>query len=65
MINLSRISAPQRATLEQRKAQGFTVIEVTDAIRVTRHGDSRIILPDGSEKRAHHQVVPARPRGRA
>lgn len=56
----------QRVTLTQLERDNFTlVVEAEEIVRVTRHGDCRVILPDGTQKRGHH--VPrghAKPPGR-
>ena len=59
------MTAAQRLTLAQLKAQGFAlVVEGGDIVRVTRHGDNRVIMTDGSQKRAHHVATgQAKPRG--
>lgn len=45
----------QRVTWQQLERDRFTlVLEAGDIVRVTRHGDNRVILPDGRQKRAHH-----------
>lgn len=43
----------QRVTLAQ--LPGFTVVEETaEVVRVTRNGDNRVILRDGTQKRGQH-----------
>lgn len=57
----------QRATYDARVKEGFKlVVESGDIVRVTRHGDNRVIYKDGSQKRGHH-VAPGqlKTRGRA
>lgn len=57
----------QTATYNARVKEGFKlVLESGDIVRVTRHGDSRVIFKDGTEKRGHH-VAPGqlKTRGRA
>lgn len=45
----------QRVTLALLEREQFTqVVEGGDIVRVTRHGDCRVILPDGTQKRGHH-----------
>ncbi len=45
----------QHMTLDQLQRAGFQlVVEGGDVVRVTRHGDCRVILQDGLQKRGHH-----------
>lgn len=45
----------QRSTLQQLQRDGFTlVVEALEIVRVTRNGDHRVILRDGTQKRGHH-----------
>lgn len=45
----------QRLTLTLLEREGFKqVLEIRDIVRVTRHGECRVILPDGTQKRGHH-----------
>jgi len=45
----------QRITLQQLEREGFRqVVEGREIVRVTRNGDNRVILRDGSQKRGHH-----------
>lgn len=45
----------QRVTLQQLQAQDFRLVdESTEVVRVTRNGDNRVILRDGSQKRGQH-----------
>jgi hypothetical protein len=49
------MSPAQRRTLTQLQAQGFTlVVEAREIVRVSRHGDHRVIFTDGTQKRGHH-----------
>ena len=57
----------QRATVNLLQKDGFNlVLEGGDIVRVTRHGDCRVIMPDGLQKRGHHvprgQKKPREPR---
>lgn len=48
----------QEMTLQQLQRERFTVVEeTTEIVRVTRNGDNRLILRDGSQKRGHHVVL--------
>lgn len=45
----------QRITLQQLEQQGFRKVdETTEIVRVTRNGDNRVIMRDGSQKRGQH-----------
>ena len=45
----------QRFTLAQLQREGFQqVVESLEVVRVTRHGDCRVIFPNGQQKRGHH-----------
>lgn len=45
----------QQRTLQQLQRQNFKVIcRSRDIIRVTRNGDNRVIMRDGTQKRGHH-----------
>lgn len=45
----------QRATLQRLGREGFSlVVEGRDIVRVTRNGDNRVIMRDGTQKRGHH-----------
>lgn len=45
----------QRMTLQQLEQQGFRKVdETTEIVRVTRNGDNRVIMRDGSQKRGQH-----------
>jgi len=45
----------QQQTLATLKREGFAlVVEAREVVRVTRNGDNRVILRDGSQKRGHH-----------
>lgn len=45
----------QRVAWEQLERQGFRiVVESRDIVRVTRNGDNRVIMKDGTQKRGHH-----------
>ncbi|MBA1195258.1 hypothetical protein G7007_20760 [Pseudomonas entomophila] len=49
----------QRITLQQLQQEGFhLVLEAREVVRVTRNGDNRVIMRDGSQRRGHH-VDPA------
>lgn len=49
------MTAAQRATVNQLKADGFEVIATSvEVVRVTKGADRRIVFPDGSQKRANH-----------
>ena len=51
----------QRMTLQKLERDGFKMIcQSKEIVRVTRNGDNRVIMADGSQKRAHHQT-PAKP----
>ena len=62
MIDLRtlNITAAQRAALQPMVADGFQVLEVSDVVRVSRHGDNRVVRRDGSQLRGQHQVRKAR-----
>ncbi len=50
----------QRETWQLLGRVGFSlVLEAGEIVRVTRHGDNRVILPDGSQKRGHHETPKA------
>lgn len=45
----------QRDTLNRLQRERFTVVcEGRDIVRVTRNGDHRVIMRDGTQKRGHH-----------
>lgn len=45
----------QYKTVEALKAEGFTIsAEGKDVVRLARGADKRIVMADGSQKRAHH-----------
>lgn len=45
----------QQRTLQLLRREAFTVVcEGRDIVRVTRNGDNRVILRDGTQKRGHH-----------
>lgn len=45
----------QARTLQLLQTQGFCQVdETTEIVRVTRNGDNRVILRDGSQKRGQH-----------
>lgn len=45
----------QRLTWLQLERMGFTQVgEAGGVVRVTRNGDNRVIMGDGSQKRGHH-----------
>lgn len=45
----------QRLALQQLQAQGFRLVDETaEIVRVTRNGDNRVILRDGTQKRGQH-----------
>jgi len=45
----------QRMTLKQLEQQGFRKVDETaEIVRVTRNGDNRVIMRDGSQKRGQH-----------
>lgn len=49
----------QRLTWQTLERDGFRlVLEAGEIVRVTRNGDNRVIMRDGSQKRGHH-VDPA------
>lgn len=50
------ITAAQRMTLQTQVAEGFQVVEVSDVVRISKHGDNRLVKPDGAILRAQHQV---------
>ncbi|MBP5971036.1 hypothetical protein [Pseudomonas iridis] len=51
------MTAAQRLTLSRLQGQGFVlVLEAREIVRVTRHGDHRVILANGTQKRGHHAV---------
>ena len=55
----------QQRTLDTLKREGFAlVVEAREVIRVTRNGDNRVILRDGSQKRGHHVDVAQLGQGR-
>lgn len=45
----------QLKTVEALRAEGFTIsAEGKDVVRLARGADKRIVMADGSQKRAHH-----------
>lgn len=45
----------QVRTLQQLERQGFRKLaEGREIVRVTRNGDNRVIMRDGTQKRGHH-----------
>lgn len=45
----------QRLVLQRLQREGFAmVLEAKEIVRVTRNGDNRVIMRDGSQKRGHH-----------
>lgn len=45
----------QCKTVEALKAEGFTIsAEGKDVVRLARGADKRIVMADGTTKRAHH-----------
>lgn len=45
----------QQMTLQRLQLEGFNmVLEAKEIVRVTRNGDNRVIMRDGSQKRGHH-----------
>lgn len=55
----------QQRTLQQLEREGFRKLaEGREIVRVTRNGDNRVIMRDGSQKRGHH-VAPVALAGRS
>lgn len=47
----------QRGTVEMRKAEGFKVVEqCSNATRISKGADHRVVFRDGSEKRGNHST---------
>lgn len=46
--------AQQRIVQQLQREQFKVVCEGREIVRVTRNGDNRVILRDGSQKRGHH-----------
>lgn len=45
----------QQRTLQQLEREGFRKLaEGREIVRVTRNGDNRVIMRDGTQKRGHH-----------
>lgn len=45
----------QQITVQQLQREGFTVVEENrEVVRMTRNGDNRVIMRDGSQKRGQH-----------
>lgn len=42
----------QRITVSRMQSEGFTVSEKDDAVIIVRGNDYRLVMPDGSQKRA-------------
>ena len=46
----------QRKTVTQLVADGFRVVlAAKEIVRVTKGADCRVVMQDGSQKRAHHR----------
>lgn len=49
------MTAAKLKTVEALRAEGFTIsAEGKDVVRLARGADKRIVMADGSQKRAHH-----------
>jgi hypothetical protein len=49
------MTQPQRITVTQLQAEGFDItLEAKEIVRMTKGADKRVIMQDGSQKRAHH-----------
>lgn len=47
----------QRGTVDMRKAEGFKVVEqCSNATRISKGADHRLVFRDGSEKRGYHSI---------
>lgn len=45
----------QERTVQLLRREGFNVVcQSLDIVRVTRNGDNRVIMRDGTQKRGHH-----------
>ncbi|WP_288076493.1 hypothetical protein [Pseudomonas sp.] len=50
------MTGAQRITVDKLKTEGFhVVLATTEIVRLTKGADRRIVLADGSQKRAHHR----------
>ncbi|MCV4285071.1 hypothetical protein [Pseudomonas capsici] len=50
------MTIPQRNTVRDLTRDGFRVVVIgKDIVRLTKGADARIVMLDGSQKRAHHQ----------
>ncbi|MBX8528532.1 hypothetical protein K5D32_02595 [Pseudomonas cichorii] len=50
------MTAAQRITVENLQSAGFQiVVGAKDIVRLTKGADRRIVMADGTQKRAHHQ----------
>lgn len=49
------MTAAQRNTVNQLQAEGFGIaLEAKEIVRMTKGADKRVVMQDGSQKRAHH-----------
>lgn len=56
-LRILNITAAQRVALQPLVKDGFDVVEVSDVVRISKHGDNRVVRADGSQLRGQHQVL--------